>query len=147
MRVLIPSLLGALALTACAAQPPPAPPTSAQPAAAAAPAVHVVLPAKDIKYTPGPASYPKGAQMALLHGDPSKPEIFGLRLKLPKGYAIPPHFHPNSENVTVISGTFRVGMGEVADRAKAAALPVGSFFTFSSGMAHYAFADPMWWCS
>ena len=43
--------------------------------------------------------------------------------------------------VTVISGTFRLGMGETADKAKAKALPAGSFFALSPGMAHFAYAD------
>lgn len=140
MRVIVPALLGSFALVACANQPPP---QAAAPAAAPAPApmVHTIIPAKDVKWGPGPASYPPGAQMTVLYGDPGKTESFGLRLKLPKGYAIPPHMHPNFENVTVISGTFRVGMGETANRAATQALPAGSFFTFSPGMAHFAFAD------
>jgi quercetin dioxygenase-like cupin family protein len=60
---------------------------------------------------------------------------------VPKGYHIPPHTHPKPEVVTVISGTFRLGMGKTADQSKAQALPAGSFFALSPGMEHYAFAD------
>jgi quercetin dioxygenase-like cupin family protein len=67
--------------------------------------------------------------------------LFALRLKLPKGYRIPPHTHPKPEVVTVISGTFRLGMGETADESKAKPLPAGSFFALSPGMAHFAAAD------
>ena len=83
----------------------------------------------------------KGAEFAVLFGDPSKEGLFAMRLKLPKGYEIPPHSHPKPEVVTVISGTFRLGMGETADQSKAQTLPAGSFFAFPPGMAHYASAD------
>ena len=64
-----------------------------------------------------------------------------MRLKLPKGYHIPPHTHPKPEVVTVISGTARLGMGEVADQQKTERLPAGSFFGLPPDMAHYAFAE------
>jgi hypothetical protein len=43
--------------------------------------------------------------------------------------------------VTVISGTFTLGMGNVADKSNAKPLPAGSFFAFEPRMAHYAFTD------
>jgi len=112
------------------------------PATAQAADTHKQLVApQEIKWAPGPASIPPGAEAAVLYGDPSKEGLFALRLKLPKGYAIPPHTHPKPEVVTVISGTFRLGMGEKADKGKAQALPAGSFFAMPPGMAHFAFAD------
>jgi quercetin dioxygenase-like cupin family protein len=102
---------------------------------------HKVITPQDIRWKPGPASIPPGAEAAVLYGDPSKEEMFALRLKLPSGYHIAPHTHPKPEIVTVISGTFRLGMGETADDAQAEALPTGSFFAFAPGMAHYAYAD------
>ena len=111
------------------------------PATAQAADAHKIAMPQEIKWAPGPASIPPGAEAAVLYGDPSKEGLFTLRLKLPKGYAIPPHTHPKPEVVTVISGTFRLGMGEKADKAKAQALPAGSFFALSPGMAHFASAD------
>lgn len=64
-----------------------------------------------------------------------------MRLKMPKGYQIPPHTHPKPEVVTVISGAFRLGMGEKADPGKAKALPAGSIFALDPGMPHYGLAD------
>jgi quercetin dioxygenase-like cupin family protein len=64
-----------------------------------------------------------------------------MRLKMPKGYQIPPHSHPKPEVVTVISGVFRIGMGETADPGKAEALPAGGFFAFPVGMTHFASMD------
>jgi quercetin dioxygenase-like cupin family protein len=100
-----------------------------------------ILSPQEIKWVPAPASIPPGAEAAVLYGDPSKDGVFALRLKLPKGYHIPSHTHPKPEVVTVITGTFRLGMGEAADRGKARPLPAGSFFALSPGMAHFAFAD------
>ena len=102
---------------------------------------HKIVTAQDIKWTPGPPSLPKGVEMAVLFGDPSKDGLFAMRLKFPKGYQIPPHNHPKPEVVTVISGTFRIGMGESADPAKAQALPAGGLFAFPPGMTHFASTD------
>lgn len=60
-----------------------------------------------------------------------------MRLKMPKGYQIAPHSHPKPEIVTVIRGTFCIGMEETADPSKAQPLPAGGFFGFSPGMTHY----------
>jgi quercetin dioxygenase-like cupin family protein len=84
---------------------------------------------------------PSGAEAPVLFGDPSKEGPFALRLKLPAGYRVPPHMHPVDEVVTVISGTFSLGMGETADQSSAQHLPAGSFFALPPGMAHYVFID------
>lgn len=102
---------------------------------------HTILSANEIKWSPGPASLPKGAQAAVLYGDPTKDGPFAMRLKLPDGYQIPPHSHPKPEVVTVISGTFRLGMGEKADPKAAENLKAGSFLAFPAGMVHHAAAD------
>ena len=102
---------------------------------------HNIVSGRDIKWGPAPASIPPGAQATVLYGDPGKDGLFALRLKLPKGYQIPPHTHPKPEVVTVLSGTFRLGMGRAADPGKGDALPAGSFFALAPGMEHFAFAD------
>ena len=81
-----------------------------------------------------------GAEAVVLYGDPSKDEMFAMRLKFPKGHKIAPYTHPKPEVLTVITGTFRLGMGETADPSKATALPAGSFVALSPGMAHFASA-------
>ena len=57
---------------------------------------------------------------------------------MPNGYTIPPHFHPAEEHVTVLEGTFLVGMGGTLDASKFTLLAVGSFGMLPSGMQHYA---------
>jgi quercetin dioxygenase-like cupin family protein len=54
---------------------------------------------------------------------------------------VAPHTHPVEEAVTVISGTFALGMGDTADQSKAQPLPAGSFFALPPGTAHYVFID------
>ena len=102
---------------------------------------HKIVTPQEVKWGPAPAELPAGAQAAVLLGDPGKEGLFVLRLKLPKGYRVPPHTHSVQEVVTVISGTFRLGMGEIADQSKAQPLPAGSFVALPPGMAHHVFID------
>jgi quercetin dioxygenase-like cupin family protein len=95
----------------------------------------------DIKWGDAPPVFPKGAKMAVLYGDPSKAgELFIVRLKVPAGYKIPAHWHPTDENVTVISGTFNMGMGDKLDPAKTKAFPAGSFAVAPAKVNHFALA-------
>jgi quercetin dioxygenase-like cupin family protein len=110
-------------------------------AASADPADHVVFAPDELAWGPAPAALPPGAQAVVLYGDPGKEGLFALRLLLPDGYIIPPHWHPKPEIVTVLSGRFRLGMGENADRDGGEALTAGSFFALPPEMAHFAFAD------
>src|SRR5688572_18095605 len=73
---------------------------------------------KAVKWVDGPPSLPSGAQFAVLEGDPTKEGPFTMRVKVPNGYRIPPHTHPKTERLTVISGTFRLGMGDTFDTGK-----------------------------
>ncbi len=93
--------------------------------------------AADLKWQDGPPSLPPGAKIAVLEGDPTKPGPFVFRVKVPDGYRIPPHTHPKAERVTVISGTFNLGMGEKFDAAKTEALPAGTYGAWPAGMKHF----------
>jgi quercetin dioxygenase-like cupin family protein len=94
-----------------------------------------------ITWGPAPAVFPAGAQMAVLQGNPGSNGLFTVRLRFPDGYKIAPHTHPTDENVTVISGTFRVGMGDTFDTKKMMALKTGGFVTAPANQAHYAVAE------
>ena len=102
---------------------------------------HTIVPPQDIKWGPAPAMLPPGAEAAVLFGDPSKEGLFVLRLKFPAGYRVSPHTHPVDEVLTVISGTFSMGMGENADQSKAQPFSAGSFFALPPGTAHYVFIN------
>src|SRR5262245_13078792 len=101
---------------------------------------HTMITPNDVKWGPVPPALPSGAQIAVLSGDPSKAGPFTIRLKAPGGYKIMPHWHPTDENVTVLEGTFVMGVGEKFDEAAAHEMPAGSFVRMSKGTRHYAMA-------
>jgi quercetin dioxygenase-like cupin family protein len=96
-----------------------------------------VFPPEKVTWKEGPPSLPKGAMIAVLEGDPNKEGPFVFRVKVPDGYRIPPHTHPKPERVTVISGTFHLGMGETFDAAGGTALPAGTYGQWPAGMKHF----------
>jgi quercetin dioxygenase-like cupin family protein len=102
---------------------------------------HIFVTEAQVAWKPAPATLPRGGQVAVLFGDPSKAGPFVIRIKMPKGMRIPPHTHPKDEIVTVISGVLRMGTGPVIDEAKAHRLPAGGFAALSTGVVHYAIAD------
>jgi quercetin dioxygenase-like cupin family protein len=95
-----------------------------------------------MKYGPVPPFIAQGAQLAVLEGDPTAASgDYTIRLKMPAGYQIAPHWHPKRENVTVISGEFKVGMGDKFDESKMGVFPAGSFAYMDPDMHHYAMAS------
>ena len=101
------------------------------------PAKEILVTPNDIKWVEAPASLPKGAQMAILEGDPTKEGPFVIRLKMPDGFRIMPHTHEKDERVTVISGTLYLGMGGVFDEKEGKALTAGSYGRTEAGMKHF----------
>ena len=85
---------------------------------------HAMVNPGDVTWKDGPPSLPKGSQMAVLYGDPSKDGIFVMRLKFPANYKIAPHTHAVDEVVTVVSGEFNLGMGPQFDARAALPLPL-----------------------
>jgi len=86
-----------------------------------------------------PAVLP-GAKLAVVQGDPSKDGLFVYRIKMPAGYRIPPHIHKASENVTVLTGSFFIGVGEKFDTAGGQELPTGGFVSIPPKHPHFAWA-------
>ena len=107
-------------------------------AAGPPPSKPVILPAKDLTWGDAPPVVPPGAKMAVVYGDPSKAELFAVRLQMPARYKIAPHSHPTDEHVTVLSGTFGLGMGETFGNVKD--LPAGSYAVLPAAMRHFAMA-------
>jgi ChrR-like protein with cupin domain len=95
-----------------------------------------------IQWGAAPPVVEKGAQFAVLEGDPTASSgDYTIRLKMPDGFRISPHWHPLRENVTVISGTFKVGMGDAFETSKMGTFPAGSFAYLDPDMHHYAMAS------
>jgi len=97
----------------------------------------VTLAPAEMKWTSQGALAAPGLQQVNLIGDPAKPGPYTLRLKFPKGFRIAPHTHPDSREVTVLSGVFATGYGETFDGAKLKILPAGSFYTEPANVPHY----------
>jgi hypothetical protein len=108
---------------------------------AALPPDHAIFAPGNIQWAAAPASIPSGARMAVLKGDPSKEGIFVLRLSVPAGYRIMPHWHPAYENVTVISGEANIGMGSIFDKSKGHKIPAGGFGYLAPQMHHFFFTE------
>lgn len=104
------------------------------------PPKHVSYRPGEIPWKQGPSSFEQGAQFAVLEGDPAAPGVFTMQIKLPGGFIINPHWHPNVERVTVLRGTFHLGAGDTVDKSGAEALPTGSYTTMPKRMVHYAIA-------
>jgi hypothetical protein len=101
---------------------------------------HVFTP-DTIPWGPPPPVVRPGAQFAVLEGNPlAASGDYTVRLKMPDGYRISPHWHPKRENVTVNSRTFKVGMGDVFNTKTMVALTGGSFGFLDPSMHHYAMA-------
>lgn len=102
---------------------------------------HLLFPADEIMWEDAPPSLDPEAEVAVLEGDPAEPGVFTMQIKMPDGYEIAPHWHPNVERVTVISGTFYLGEGEELDKTAAEPLEAGSYTSMPPGMRHYAIAE------
>ncbi len=96
--------------------------------------------AKDMAWTPAPPALPAGAKITVLEGDPMKSGQFVIRLKMPNGYKVPPHWHPTTEQITVLSGTFVVGMGDKWDPTMMTAVAPGGYMTMAAKNHHYGTA-------
>jgi quercetin dioxygenase-like cupin family protein len=92
------------------------------------------------QWVPAPALFPRGAQMAVLSGDPFKPVVLKVLLSMPDGYRIPPHFHATDEHIEVRQGALLVGMGDKLDLRKTIPLAVGDTGTAPAGLHHFAVA-------
>jgi quercetin dioxygenase-like cupin family protein len=100
-----------------------------------------LYPPTTIEWKAGPAAIPPGAKMAVLEGDPTKEGPFVVRFQFPDGYHVPPHTHPKTERVTVITGALYLATGETLDRVNAKKLTAGSFGYWPAGMKHTAWSE------
>lgn len=96
--------------------------------------------AEHLTWGPAPAVFRKGARMAVVSGNPMASGEFVLRLDMPAGYRIAPHYHPTDEHLRVLRGTFLVGMGDHMNLRKTKRLTQGDTITAPATMHHYAAA-------
>jgi quercetin dioxygenase-like cupin family protein len=87
----------------------------------------------------GPPTLPKGTKVAVLEGDPKQGGMFTMRLKIPAGTRLQPHWHPRPERVTVLSGLAEVGFGDTFDRRSTKHFGAGSFYVNPPKSHHYLY--------
>jgi quercetin dioxygenase-like cupin family protein len=92
-----------------------------------------------LKWMPAPPSLPSGAEMAVVKGDPGKKGRFTIELKMPADYAVPPHWHPTDEKVTLLSGKLHYGMTDKLMTSSKTLTP-GHSVTMTAKMHHWVHA-------
>lgn len=126
------SLLAIVALgsTGCAT-------AAASPAAAAHSdrALLAVKPA-DIEWVPMKL-FGDGRARANVIGDPEKGGAWMYRTRVPNPIRVPPHTHPVDEHVTVLEGTWYLGVGRTYAEAGLVAYPAGSYVRIPAGLPHF----------
>jgi quercetin dioxygenase-like cupin family protein len=79
-----------------------------------------------------------GTQTVVLKGDPTKPGLYTLLLRVGPNTKIEAHSHPDDRVATVISGTWYFGYGKEFSEGALKALPPGSFYTEPPNANHFA---------
>lgn len=107
--------------------------------AASEPTAHTIVQAEQVTFSPIEVpGFASGMKIAAIHGDPNAASgTYVIRLQFPAGYKFPAHWHPNAENLTVLSGDFQLGMGETEDPAKVMSYKPGAFMYIPGKMPHF----------
>lgn len=98
---------------------------------------HIMVEPNDLNWADVP-TLPPGAKVAVIQGPPNEAVPFMMRLKFPANYKVPAHWHPAIEHLTVLSGTFNMGIGDKLDMTKTKALPVGGVMIIQPKIPHFA---------
>ena len=101
---------------------------------------HVTVPANTLKWGDAPPGLPAGAKVAIVSGDPTQAQPYVMRAQLPANYRIQPHWHPTMENITVLTGSVAIGMGDTFDEKAMEEVPAGGFTSVPSEMHHFFMA-------
>ena len=84
--------------------------------------------------TPG---FDPGVKIAVLHGNPAAKGDYVLRLRFPAEYKFPVHWHPGGEHLTVLWGTFILGMGSSNDWSTVRTYSPGDFLYLPARHPHF----------
>lgn len=99
---------------------------------------HISVVPSELKWSDAPGIGP-GVKIAVIEGDLKAAGPVMFRIKLPPKAKIAVHTHPLVEHVTVMSGTFYLGIGEKFEESKARAYPAGGVTVIPMGMPMFAF--------
>ncbi len=92
----------------------------------------------EIKYAPLP--FAQGVDAVWLTGGPAAEGAYTVRVRMTRDAKIPPHTHPDTRQVTVLSGELAAGLGMAFDANAVKTYPAGSFFTVPAGVPHFVWA-------
>lgn len=109
------------------------------PLAASAAMTPTIITPSQVRWAAAP-SMGHGVEMASIFGNPAHSGPYVFRLRLQDGVVFPPHYHNDTEQVTVLSGTLLVGLGDTVNHAHMLALPAGSIVSIPARVHHYAMA-------
>lgn len=98
---------------------------------------HRMITPSDLKWE-DVGALPPGAKIAVIEGPMSEPVPFTVRLKFPTNFRIPAHWHPAVERLTVLSGTFNMGIGDKLDTRKTSRLRPGDMMIIQPRTSHFA---------
>jgi quercetin dioxygenase-like cupin family protein len=113
---------------------------------------HMMVDPSGLEWRPLPKEWTEGApppgfdpvgrtEVAIVSGDPTREgALYVIRLRSTPGTRLPVHWHPNDEHITVLSGTWCVGMGDRFDEGACRDMPAGSYVFVPNGSRHFAVA-------
>lgn len=102
-------------------------------------AAAIAVAPETIVWKDGPPTLPAGSKIAVLEGDPRAEGIFTMRVRVPAGASLAPHWHPRDERVTILSGAVQLGFGSTTDKANTKRYGAGSFYVNPPRTMHYLY--------
>ena len=97
------------------------------------------LTSEAVVWKDGPPTLPAGSKIAVLEGDPRAEGIFTMRVRVPAGASLAPHWHPRHERVTILSGAAELGFGSTARPSATKRYGAGSFYVNPPRAMHYLY--------
>ena len=105
----------------------------------AAPEKPIAFMPEAMVWVDAPPSLPPGSKLVVLEGNPRAEGMFTMRIRVPAGSELKPHWHPQHERVTVLSGAVEVGFGTVASKTSVTRYGAGSFYVNPPRVMHYTY--------
>lgn len=78
-----------------------------------------------------------GGEFVVVAGTPGAAGPYAFRVRLPAGFKVMPHSHPDDRIYTVLSGTFTIGMGGEVDSTKLQRFGPGQVYVLPAGTVHF----------
>ncbi len=87
------------------------------------------------------STFTRNHRFVTVSGDPTKAgALYVIRIHSEAGYIIMPHTHPEDEHITVLKGTWELGMGERFNPNALETMEMGGYGLVGKKMAHFAFS-------